>query len=135
MCFLFIPVYTGNIEQKPLDLRTDPVYPCVCREHNHLYYQIRKLHGLSLCIQGTSADVEIIDATSRFIPVYTGNIMAIPSTTVNNPGLSLCIQGTYDIFSIVLTVHRFIPVYTGNMIGAVGFASLLSGLSLCIQGT
>ena len=70
--------------------------------------------GLSLCIQGTLAQLIHIKQSQRFIPVYTGNMY--PTTKpyivtsvypcvyrehlqgetdeVERRGLSLCIQGT-----------------------------------------
>ena len=72
---------------------------------------------------------------TRFIPVYTGNILHISprlkpisvypcvyrehdlrlSGASFGAGLSLCIQGTYTAITLNKSYYRFIPVYTGNM--------------------
>ena len=130
----FIPVYTGNTSCCISKIHAAPVYPCVYREHCRDIFNISKLIGLSLCIQGTQEVYSLYAPEARFIPVYTGNTNSCnPSSydnavypcvyrehyyslrqTSNKGGLSLCIQGTL-IANICKSIHtRFIPVYTGN---------------------
>ena len=94
-----------------------PVYPCAYREHGVcpiIYYPFT---GLSLCIQGTLFSYTRTLVRFRFIPVHTGNIVALVVAfffvqvypcayrehTVNcavigfEVGLSLCIQGTSQL--------------------------------------
>ena len=72
----FIPVYTGNMERLLFMRELCTVYPCVYREHRTLQKSINDDVGLSLCIQGTSAPNLCKPGPVRFIPVYTGNIVA-----------------------------------------------------------
>ena len=131
----FIPVYTGNISSIVGKFMPSPVYPCVYREHNRSYNADLINSGLSLCIQGTLDDNNGQGLTSRFIPVYTGNIPPViveASDIAVYPcvyrehiiyitpsciffGLSLCIQGTYENGLYLEGQLRFIPVYTGNI--------------------
>ena len=113
----FIPVYTGNIMKNlPIECRPT-VYPWVYREHLMTLKNISHQHGLSLCIQGTSRTKLHICNISRFIPVYTGNMLnkcSLKKSKAVYPcvyrehlgksgqlrkscGLSLCIQGTYQL--------------------------------------
>ena len=91
--------------------------------------------GLSLCIQGTCALLNLRAPGPRFIPVHTGNIgicyypqnynpvypcayrehqVCIPQVGLIS-GLSLCIQGTLICAEVVTRSVRFIPVHTGNI--------------------
>ena len=70
----FIPVYTGNMPDELRNGREISVYPCVYREHKWSNRNNTSIHGLSLCIQGTSPVSQSYCKTNRFIPVYTGNI-------------------------------------------------------------
>ena len=70
----FIPVYTGNIFPFVNKHVCRPVYPCVYREHADRFSDVRISIGLSLCIQGTCLSRSFRAVSSRFIPVYTGNI-------------------------------------------------------------
>ena len=110
----FIPVHTGNMIRRAWAAFCLPVYPCAYREHWLCSVNKRKLHGLSLCIQGTLWNQMIYRARGRFIPVHTGNIENTRSTCARSSvypcayrehsclnfykfshfGLSLCIQGT-----------------------------------------
>ena len=73
--FRFIPVHTGNIVVF-MTLKVDlSVYPCVYREHGISECLPLVAIGLSLCIQGTSALLSVIVRVTRFIPVYTGNMI------------------------------------------------------------
>ena len=113
-----------------------PVYPCVYREHlisGNLPYVIV---GLSLCVQGTFDPLSQFIIVIRFIPVCTGNILALPIMISANPvypcvyrehslssilnfptdGLSLCVQGTSRVWVLNGSDTRFIPVCTGNII-------------------
>ena len=112
----FIPVYTGNIFQNKIDCSSSPVYPCVYREHLKMLRIPNNKGGLSLCIQGTYWSPNLDPLTTRFIPVYTGNIQFLNwrdtaqtvypcvyrehehniHTSFHHCGLSLCIQGTWD---------------------------------------
>ena len=76
-----------------------------------LYY----LHGLSLCIQGTSNFSEKFYPRLRFIPVYTGNI-AIDNFSIRKNAVYPCVYREH-VLILLLTAEqlRFIPVYTGNM--------------------
>ena len=95
----FIPVYTGNTPDDELSDDVDaglslciqgtlnatiyihlcsPVYPCVYREHIVKSYRGLRAIGLSLCIQGTLYSVFSHGFSSRFIPVYTGNMPIAP---------------------------------------------------------
>ena len=114
-CIRFIPVYTGNIPKSML--------------------LITSFSGLSLCIQGTSSEIENRIISDRFIPVYTGNITnnvacvyrqavypcvyrehdSVYNEQADKNGLSLCIQGTSPAAPRVPVSVRFIPVYTGNI--------------------
>ena len=58
------------------------VYPCVYREHNSHEFIINYNAGLSLCIQGTPLATLFVHLYHRFIPVYTGNTVAIVFITV-----------------------------------------------------
>ena len=134
----FIPVYTGNSEVSLITSVFITVYPCVYRELSNFFSAFYRCIGLSLCIQGTLLEFQIIILCCRFIPVYTGNShVDILMTGVgavypcvyrelniywfflwSNRGLSLCIQGTpFNNFSYCIST-RFIPVYTGNSITA-----------------
>ena len=130
----FIPVYTGNTSRISKTHFRNSVYPCVYREHRHHDKTPLLDPGLSLCIQGTLIEFNLLFVLVRFIPVYTGNtiILVIPLATSsvypcvyreherqvfeprNELGLSLCIQGTLMILYDPFHNKRFIPVYTGN---------------------
>ena len=70
----FIPVYTGNIFNYRERYLSNPVYPCVYREHCSSFSHLSVASGLSLCIQGTFDVLGEGQIKGRFIPVYTGNI-------------------------------------------------------------
>ena len=125
----------GNIGVSLRHAISETVYPCVYREHATLIKLFAEMHGLSLCIQGTSYNIERVSGHLRFIPVYTGNTRSIPLmrfrhsvypcvyrehlTVTKVPhsksGLSLCIQGTCSAVVEYNAFIRFIPVYTGNI--------------------
>ena len=110
----FIPVYTGNISITNFEALSAPVYPCVYREHSS-FLQKRQLNvGLSLCIQGTYRLKVANCVGRRFIPVYTGNMLA-------STGFSLA----PSVYPCVYREHVYRT--DQNTAGA--------GLSLCIQGT
>ena len=131
----FIPVYTGNIAVNSSVATAASVYPCVYREHVADLRFCKNHHGLSLCIQGTWGVTPPSTSPSRFIPVYTGNMLSHLSVKniltvypcvyrehnrsynadLINSGLSLCIQGTSYAFPLTHECLRFIPVYTGNI--------------------
>ena len=71
----FIPVCTGNISAKSFILIQNTVYPCVHREHDPSSIKLIVICGLSLCTQGTYKRVILLSGYTRFIPVYTGNIL------------------------------------------------------------
>ena len=79
----FIPVYTGNILHISPRLKPISVYPCVYREHDLRLSGASFGAGLSLCIQGTCLTVKKTHMVPRFIPVYTGNILTVLSTSSN----------------------------------------------------
>ena len=111
------------------------VYPCAYREHFKLIIRNEKHGGLSLCIQGTSQDMNTYLEIIRFIPVHTGNISILQTIYFAPPvypcayrehqnsvypkfskcGLSLCIQGTLKRLNQNQPAIRFIPVHTGNI--------------------
>ena len=113
----FIPVYTGNIISDKVNKLMEAVYPCVYREHRIPGIYGGTIAGLSLCVQGTSHNIERVSGHLRFIPVCTGNMCSKQNpknaNTVypcvyreheyiffeipNNHGLSLCVQGTYQL--------------------------------------
>ena len=131
MDLYFIPVHMIKTSEYVDRL----VYSCAYREH----YQTMSVRttggGLSLCVQGTLPKSPFKSSATRFIPVYTGNIIVNKKfaceqsvypcvyrehkESIERPfligGLSLCIQGTYDISRFVISNERFIPVYTGNI--------------------
>ena len=51
--FRFIPVCTGNMFVKTVNILRGAVYPCIYREHYREVYQPEHANGLSLYIQGT----------------------------------------------------------------------------------
>ena len=71
-------------------------------------------YGLSLCIQGTPANLGTVEELKRFIPVYTGNTV---------PKLS--IQYDYTVYPCVYREH----------LDFLRLVTRIRGLSLCIQGT
>ena len=77
----FIPVYTGNTENKYWRNEGFAVYPCVYREHQTFIPTVSGGCGLSLCIQGTRKQNNPDFHVYWFIPVYTGN------TSVENEAL------------------------------------------------
>ena len=77
-----IPVCTGNIQQQPAIRGSNPVYPCVYREHIVSFTNKSEKSGLSLCVQGTSNQQISRIVHQRFIPVCTGNIHVSPCTVV-----------------------------------------------------
>ena len=131
------------------------VYPCVYREHLVFIKSNRWMIGLSLCIQGTYACSVISPTYSRFIPVYTGNILDL-LFHLHKPAVYPCVYREHGHFSGgYIEYERFIPVYTGNIfiesiirscktvypcVYREHYRQLLTGLntpglSLCIQGT
>ena len=130
----FIPVYTGNSSGVWSWWWWLAVYPCVYRELCCVKRLNIPILGLSLCIQGTLADMSQNKDSSRFIPVYTGNSLALAIISLycavypcvyrelcwrwfsksELTGLSLCIQGTLITALKFSKYRRFIPVYTGN---------------------
>ena len=80
----FIPVYTGNIALGTYIFIATTVYPCVYREHIAVSSIANSLRGLSLCIQGTSANLGTVEELKRFIPVYTGNMAGISHSTLSS---------------------------------------------------
>ena len=60
ICRIFIPVYTGNT----LGVTTDEIgyrlYPCVYREHTCKKLELEQKQTLSLCIQGTHSNYNIL---------------------------------------------------------------------------
>ena len=127
-------MYTGNTEVLDLSKVEYLVYPCVYREHTSVNISLKKINGLSLCIQGTHLCIKRFCINKRFIPVYTGNTVN-PATILSwrpvypcvyrehndgqnwiiiKSGLSLCIQGTLIKLNAGSFPYRFIPVYTGN---------------------
>ena len=112
----FIPVHTGNMYQLISGLCLAEVYPCAYREHAS--NRIRKFDGigLSLCIQGTSANTFKRSTLARFIPVHTGNIKWSLIMTKKNT-VYPCAYREHGFFSAVRDINkRFIPVHTGNII-------------------
>ena len=75
--FRFIPVCTGNMFVKTVNILRGAVYPCIYREHYREVYQPEHANGLSLYIQGTLNDLSTDTFCPRFIPVYTGNTLII----------------------------------------------------------
>ena len=110
----FIPVYTGNMNTKEIELDNNAVYPCVYREHALSLNFRLLLRGLSLYIQGTQFKRHLVVLRMRFIPVYTGNIYRF---------CPLCHQSS--VYPCVYREH----------IGLVIIRFFKRGLSLCIQGT
>ena len=130
----FIPVYTGNSINLAGRKTSHAVYPCVYRELELIARTCSIDNGLSLCIQGTPAEVICNRFDNRFIPVYTGNsplvrykharlavypcvyreLMPLCLNSSGSCGLSLCIQGTRATSQATALKERFIPVYTGN---------------------
>ena len=110
----FIPVYTGNTGGTYATLDAMAVYPCVYREHRFTGLSSQVECGLSLCIQGTRLDLDIIQSLLPVYPcVYREHIYGRKSLN-SSGGLSLCIQGTLVQVIIQKLHYRFIPVYTGN---------------------
>ena len=70
-------MYTGNTIGYVMFSTVCPVYPCVYREHYFVDHRVFRILGLSLCIQGTLPNAEAANIPTRFIPVYTGNTIAI----------------------------------------------------------
>ena len=87
-------MYTGNTLSIFSGASEESVYPCVYREHIFDALIHSNVIGLSLCIQGTHAFGITVNASNRFIPVYTGNTLVCTELELPRVGLSLCIQGT-----------------------------------------
>ena len=130
-------------------------YPCAYREHMSVSGIIALLTGLSLCIQGTSTKKYFALASTRFIPVYTGN-MPMPTPLLLAAPVYPCVYREHVWKTWTSTSEtRFIPVYTGNMTNMLVIdcyhqvypcvyrehltgdekIKVQNGLSLCIQGT
>ena len=110
----FIPVHTGNIGGRKECKKDVAVYPCVYREHSSNMDSAGDISGLSLCIQGTYRPEPALRESSRFIPVYTGNMR-----------LSGASCGVFAVYPCVYREH----------LSALFKSSKNRGLSLCIQGT
>ena len=68
---------TGNIIRTAVLAGNPTVYPCVYREHENDLKILVKRFGLSLCVQGTRFTINTNQYFIRFIPVHTGNTLAV----------------------------------------------------------
>ena len=131
----FIPVYTGNTGGTYATLDAMAVYPCVYREHRFTGLSSQVECGLSLCIQGTRLDLDIIQSLLPVYPcVYREHIYGRKSLN-SSGGLSLCIQGTRMKRKITKKRRPVYPCVYREHIYPYCRHNLYFGLSLCIQGT
>ena len=114
--YWFILVYTGNTVYTCPKCGYEPIYPCVYKEHKHLWIRVHQCRGLSLCIQGTQKKSNIQNNNCSVYPCVYRERFPIYYPKIAPGGLSLCIQGTQKEIKYEKYTKRFIPVYTGNAI-------------------
>ena len=130
----YIPVPTGNSWSQTKNTVSGLVYPCTYRELANLNNILVSTGGISLYLQGTQLLLKLNSLYKRYIPVPTGNSLALEKSIITfsvypctyrelfksccinfrNGGISLYLQGTHQHHPTDQVEQRYIPVPTGN---------------------
>ncbi len=76
----FIPAYAGNTVTIAFRVRWNSVHPRVCEEHFTSRYSLAASIGSSPRMRGTLTGERSSGGSSRFIPAYAGNTVALLNT-------------------------------------------------------